>query len=668
MVCSKCGFNVVDNLDKCPNCGNLLNQSGFTKKQKVIVISLLLVVIIFLSITLFLVLPSNKVLKDDTKTIMIYVVGSNLETDSGIVTADLESIKPENIDLEKTNILMYTGGTEKWHNFISNEENAIYLLTADGFEKIETYDQENMGSPDTLSGFLNYAYDNYKAGSYNLILYDHGGALDGAIYDSFSEDHLSLSDFSEALGDSEFNEDNKLDTVLFRTCLNGTIEVANVFSDYANYLIASEEITYGASDSSVLDFFNNLNDVNDSVEYGKQFIASYENQMDDIDPFHMSTYSTYSIVDLSKIDEINELLSEFISGINLNNDYSDIVKVRANMYQYAYDSSSEESYDTVDLYSLIDGLSDYSSVSSDELLETIEEAVVYNWSELENSHGLSIYFPSKGSKSIQASFLKVYDQLELNDEYYDFIYDYATYNTSNKASSFSGNSLLKTETKVSNSKEFSLKLTDEQVNDYATSIYIIFAKEDDEFYTPIYSSDNTILTSDGYLKTNIDNNLIKVKDKSDSKDTGSYLTIIERSKSGKKTISTSALLYALSKEDVSDWKVDSVNVYFDVKNDIPTITNYIKISDDDSGTSAYVIDIDDYSTIDFFNSRYKILDSKGNYTDDWDNDGVSTLLELKLDDVELVSSSLDDEAEYYCVFKIWDVYGNYTYSKLIKVS
>ena len=69
--------------------------------------------------------PSNSL---DTRTIMIYMAGCNLESEGGLASNDLEAILPEEIDLEKTNILVYTGGTKKWYNDFKEDENAIYLL------------------------------------------------------------------------------------------------------------------------------------------------------------------------------------------------------------------------------------------------------------------------------------------------------------------------------------------------------------------------------------------------------------------------------------------------------------------------------------------------------------------------------------------------------------
>lgn len=689
MKCDNCGTNILPGMYVCPNCGKNFNNlstnnvgtnvnysnnmnynmsninnnmnntnNSNSKNKKMIIIALLCVVVVMLGIVAFLLLNEDKTLKDGSRTVMIYMVGSNLESESRIATYDLDSIDPDEIDLDKVNVLLYTGGTEKWHNFVKNDENGLYILTEDGFEQLESYDKKNMGDPDTLQEFLDYGYDNYKTQYHDLVFYNHGGAIDGAIYDDFTKDKLSLKDFDEALSNSAFSK-HKLNTILFRTCLNGTLEVASVFAPYANYLIASEEITNGGR-SSVLNYLNEVTVDDNEVDYGKKFIKAYEEQIDELDPIGFATMPMYSIVDLSKVSKINNLLEEFIESIDLDKNYNNIVKVRSKLYQYGYSSFSVSDYDTVDLYTLVSELGKYADEDNEKLLSAIEDAVVYNWSRQDTSNGLSIYFPYSARKEIQLMFLDVYRGMDSKRSYYKFIDKFNALSTSKKSSSFVSNDIInKNETSVSN-KEFSLQLTEEQKNDYAKSIYLIFKKDEEGLYQPIYSSDNTVLEEDGTLKTNITNNLIKLRDKTDN--TEWFFTLIERNRGTDRVLQTGAVLY--SKDDPLD--MDSSTIYFDVEDNVPKISSYVKI-ESESGVSGTILNPDDYSTAAFVSSHYNILDKNGNYTDNWDNDGVIRGVQIKIEDIDLQLTSLDEDGDYYCVFRILDVYGNEYYSKLLNI-
>lgn len=640
--------------------------NGDPKKSKKVLITIIVAAILVVAsivAVMLIINNSDKEKNNDnqetSRTVMIYMVGSNLESSNAIASSDIDSIKPTEVDLEHVNVLLYTGGTTQWHNFVSNEENAIYQLTDDGFKKVKTYSKENMGSSDTFSTFLNYAYDNYETDYYDLVIYDHGGAIQGAVWDDFTGDNLSLEDFKVALDNSPFNENNKLELVLFRTCLNGTIEIADVFDEYAHYLIASSEITLGSPYTPILGFINNIESADTAVEFGKKFISEYQNQINTLTP-NSEIGQMYAIIDLSKTEELIKELDVFINGIDLNLYYADVIRARSTMYQFAYTYFDDASYDMVDLYELIKRLSPYSTVNSDKLLSLIEDAVIYNWSTNSVTHGLSIYFPYNGDIFTQTQLLDMYSNFEFNDSYFNFIKDVAVLNNSNKSSAFSTHLLTENATRV-NGTEFEIKLTDEQVRDYANSGYIIFHKEDDGYYTPIYSSDDTILEADGTLKTNISNNLIKVYDEEGE----TYVQLIERKVDGKKTYySHTILVYFDANVDFSEWGSDRATVYYDYQGNNVTATNIILTGDEHiEGTIA---NLEEYTTIEFWNFKYKILDSNGEYTTDWEGSQTKYGYEFYTDNFNFKRATLE-KGDYYCIFMVEDIYGNMYYSKLLSI-
>ena len=212
-----------------------------------------------------------------------------------------------------------------------------------------------MGDSDTLTDFLNYAYDYSKTDEYDLIFWNHGGAIDGSEYDELSlDDNLQLSEMNQALNNTPF-KNKKLETVIFRTCLNGTIEVNTVFSKYSDYLVASEESTLGANYTSVLNFINNIKPTDNGKDVSKKFINAYKNQIVDIKNRAFLTeadtiYSTYSLVDLKEVNKLNNYTNDFFNDINVDANYNTISRVRANLLQYSEDIPE---FDMVDLYNLV---------------------------------------------------------------------------------------------------------------------------------------------------------------------------------------------------------------------------------------------------------------------------------------------------------------------------
>ena len=711
MICSKCGKENPEGSQFCSGCGNSLvstqsnqpsplvitpatqqpvqqaapvmqqpvqqpvqqhqqpqynsnnNSGGFTKNQKIIILALLGVIVVILSVVVIGTLGGNERKKDDTRTIMIYLDGSNLETDNGIASADLLALDPDKIDLEKTHILVYTGGAEKWHNdFVKNDENAIFLFTEDGYEKLEVYDQVSMGDPDTLSGFLNYAYDNYKAGHYNLILDDHGGAIDGAIYDDFHNgDQLSLDDFEEALSDSPFKGKNKLDAVLFRTCLNGTLEVASIFEPYSEYVIFSEEVSVGGGSTDVLSFIHNVDGNDDGLEFGKRFIERYQEQVDDLDLLG-SIEVTYSIVDLSKINKVIDELDDFASGIDISKYYNSISKARSKLYQYG---KPQNAYDTVDLYALIEKIEDYSSESAEGILDAIEDAVVYNHTNLKESHGISIYFPYNGSMSAKSKFLGVYKKLSFSDNYKRFISKFSSAQSGAKKFTYT---LDKNETQVSDAKEISLKLTDEEVESFARGGYRVFKKDKEHpnYYFLVYNSDDAVLTEDGYLQTQIGNNLIKVKDPEDG--TKYNLALLHRDEDGRDSFGIITTMYSNKKEyGEKGYSYGNVRTYFGFEEDKPVISYSKVASDYDERVIGMVLDPDEYDYIETYFYEYKLFDKNGKQLEEFEASPTYVGIGGKIKELEFERAKLDDDEEYYVVFDMLDVNNDVHSSNLIKV-
>ena len=465
MFCNNCG-NKTDINDKfCGNCGNSITRMPEQKRiikpknnkmyKKLIIGILLLAVVVLSGVAVLSV--TNK-FQTNTRTIMIYMSGSNLESDSGIATADLAAIIPQEIDLEKTNVLVYTGGTKKWLNdYIKADENAIYLLEENGFSKLESYDSNNLGNSSTFESFLTYSYEKYRAEEFDLIIWNHGlGAL-GSVLDDHTSDFLTVAEMSTALKNSPFNKKNKMEAVIFRTCLNGTAEVASTFAPYSKYMIASEEITFGHPSSNVLSFINQVEEADDGITIGKKFISSYQRQMDDIDPFG-SKDSTYSVIDLSQMEELQAALDDFFKDIDVKNNYAELAKIRSNLYQYAVESANSTDYDTVDLYELITKLSYLSPTKATKILDILDGMIEHNWSTDDSSHGLAIYFPFNGNSSAIQMHMQVYNSVNLSTSYHTFI---KTFNAiQNETPTYNFN--ISTNNNKMKNKEFSLQLTNEQ--------------------------------------------------------------------------------------------------------------------------------------------------------------------------------------------------------------
>ncbi len=640
-------------------------NDGLTTGKKAVIISLLSVIAVLLLVVAIVLPTSSKRRVVNSRTIMIFMAGNNLETNNAIASSDLSKIIPESIDLDKTKVLLYTGGTKRWHNFVSSEEEAIYELTNNGFVKLQTFTKSNMGYDAALAQFLNYSYNYSKTDGYDLIFWDHGlGAL-GSISDENTNDFLDLSEIKTAFERSPFNENNKLETVVFRTCLNATLEVASTIYPYADYMVASEETTIGANGYGVLDFINNVTVDNDGLEYGKTFIASYQNQIEAL-KFYGETVSSYSVVDLSKIPELLNEVDDFFGTIDVNSNYNELARMRSSMYQYGESEPGVSDYDTVDLYELIDNLKKYNTKGAEKIQKTLKnDVVVFNWATTEHSNGLSIYYPFSGRTTAKALHFALYDKINVSNNYKKFITDFDNGQTSSSYT-FSFD-LSKNETSHKGD-EFKLKLNKEQIENFGSASYIIFKKNDDGTFTNIYVGKDAKLDDDGYVTTNISNNLITIVDDNDK--SKSY-PIVWQAESASKDYREYIIPVTLNRTNDEGWPIlENANIHLKVdKKNKAHISEVLlqEKGDDINKASGTHVDLKNYSSIDFYLFRYNILDSNGNYTSEWTSNNTLYMFEVNDNKYHFEVTSIDNKEDYYCVFVIKDVQNKGYYSNLISM-
>jgi len=663
--------NVYQNtMNTTPNYGNV---NSTNKKPNLKIILYILIGVLALLIGLIVVFSFNK--RDfSTRTFMIYMVGSDLESRGSMGTYELEGIDPKLVDLENVNVVLIAGGTSKWGNdYIEEDETSIYQLTNNGFVKVKQQNIKNMGDSSTLSSFINFVTEHYITDEYELLFWNHGGAIMGSEYDELSDnDNLSLEEISRALSNTSFNEKNKIETIIFSTCLNGTIENANVFKDYADYFVASEEISMSIKYKSDFSFINEVTPQTESLDIGKMFISKYKEKMTylknayKIQNEEYNIYSTYSIVDLSNLDNLNDAVDNFFEKVDVASNYNTIAKVRSNLYQYAYKQAGEPSYDTVDLYNLISNLKQLSPNEAEKVLTELENTVIYNYATDSSSRGISIYFPYNGSSSVQNMFLKMYDNISDIDNYNDFISEFSSLRTTNSSNRLSFKDNESTMNVKDTEADFELELTEEQVQNYAKAQYLVFRDNKDGTYLPVYKGTEVTLENNK-LKAKIKDRQLKIRSKSDGLE--NILTLFEE-EVGDTYIkySTIVTLENLSSSNFADWKMETatISLLLDKTTNKVNISGILLSASDDL-PGRTMVDLNDYTQVVFASSSYNIANVDGTYNENWESNGIIEGIEVDVGDFEFDLQDYNDDYDYYGVFRIFDVNNNSYYSKLVKM-
>jgi clostripain len=258
----------------------------------------------------------------------------------------------------------------------------------------------DMGKPETLKAFIQWAVQNYPAQHYALVIWDHGagwkegsGGISskvyrGAVQDETSGSFMSLPELSGAVQQAGVH----MDVINFDACLMAMYEVAYDFGGLADYMVFSEETEPGAGDpyDTILgDLKNNPSMPAQTLALTivEKYDASYVN--DDREK------TTKSAVDMSKIDALHIKIKELATALSA--DPAAMVTVQAaqgNTRAYAYESNH-------DLYDfcryLNQKLTGTAQTIAGEIMTLVDDMVIANKTNPDadeaNNHGLAIYIP-----------------------------------------------------------------------------------------------------------------------------------------------------------------------------------------------------------------------------------------------------------------------------------
>ena len=357
---------------------------------------------------------------DDTVTIMIYMCGTDLESRSGMATADLNEILHADIS-DKVNIIVETGGTKTWqNNVISNQTNQRYQCTSEGLKLLEDkLGRRTMTEPETLTDFVQYCEAEFPANRYGLILWDHGGgSAQGYGYDEFTPTTtMTLDEIDDALDAA----DCTFDFVGFDACLMATYETAMMLDRYSDYMIASEETEPGIG-WYYTDWISALSaDTSMSTpEIGQHIIDSfvekcYQNSRAD--------KATLSVIDLAEFSgTVPDKFSAFAvstAGLISSDDYQTVSDARSGTREFG----SPSQLDQIDLIHLAQNMD---TAEAQALIQVLDGSIKYNRtsSTITNANGVSIYFPFDKLSTL-GPMLTTYDEIGMDDAYSDCIRAFA---------------------------------------------------------------------------------------------------------------------------------------------------------------------------------------------------------------------------------------------------
>ena len=363
----------------------------------------------------------------DKVTLMVYMCGADLESRSAMATKDLQEMI--NATTGDINLIVFTGGAKTWQNkYISSKCNQIWQISNGKLSCLnDNAGTASMTNPETLASFIKYCAKNFKANRYALILWDHGsGSVSGYGYDERNQSSGSMS--LAGLNQAFQNGGVKFDFIGFDTCLMATVENALMASNYADYLIASEETEPGIGW-----YYTNWltawgkNTSMETLDIGKMIIDDFVTQCNTSCRGQQTTLSMIDLAELSNtVPDKLTAFSKSVSSLLANKEYKAVSTARNGTREFA----SSNKIDQVDLTDLCLNLN---TTESNALAKVLKEAVKYNRiNNISDAHGLSIYFPYKKVSNVDKA-VKTYEAIGMDDSYAQAIRDFAGMEVSGQA-------------------------------------------------------------------------------------------------------------------------------------------------------------------------------------------------------------------------------------------
>lgn len=373
---------------------------------------------------------SSNITKRDKKpyTIMIYMNGSDLESEMGFATSDIMEMLKSGVVTDVVNIIIFTGGTNRWRNNVIPSDECVVWEIEDGIlHKIADVGLLNMGDAGTLAGFIDFSMVNFPADKFGLIMWDHGGgSIAGFGHDEkFNHSYLTLLEMNYAFEKSTAAK-NKLEFLGFDSCLMATVEMAVVASGYANFLVASQDIEpYDGWNYNFLSVLNGEPEINGEA-LGKTIVDSF------MDYYRNSPYEclTLSVIDLSKADRVMGALGTLMKQCSYNMltdsdvSFNTLATRRSGTKTFGVGSARDNECDMVDIGDMANKLSNLFPDETANILTELDNCVIYNRHNSDSDlKGLSAYYIYGGKTSGSRS-LDMYASLNMNGDYTRYLNDF----------------------------------------------------------------------------------------------------------------------------------------------------------------------------------------------------------------------------------------------------
>jgi hypothetical protein len=356
---------------------------------------------------------------DDTWTVMLYLNAEDPDFES-ILTGyrtDIEAFIGSKSSFLKVAILYDGSGDGDTVRYLV-QPNGVYTSR----ENLWNVGELNMGHADTLADFVTWAMDEYPAENYYLAVDDHGNGVYGISYDSTSnDDQLTPPELYSALKGATHNGARKIDILDYEACLMGLAENAYDVRQWVDYVVFSEQISWGID--TYPRYFSDLAATDETEDVGRRIVDRYHGEALVTNNGYGYPH-TISLIDTSHMGSVSDAVSNFGDAIRATDtqpqkDAINGARDGSQAFAADYDATNSVRAEYIDLWDLADVASAYpyylASAQAAAVKSAVDAAVVherhasggasgYVWDH-SGAHGLAIYYPPSKSSGAFDSYV-----------------------------------------------------------------------------------------------------------------------------------------------------------------------------------------------------------------------------------------------------------------------
>lgn len=296
----------------------------------------------------------------------------------------------------------YYSGSEDWSDtryYRLEQDSNLFLLAS---PVLVALGEPNTGKAETLQEFIEWGISEFPARHYALIISDHGGGWQGASADETSDDQMiSPAGMQRAIGDALNNVGTeRLDLIVFNACLMAQLEVWSLLAPYADYGVASEEVTYGMD--GLPSVMRNL--VDDPTmgpeEVGRQLVEAFGDFNGQIE---RGATLTMSAVQLSELPRLQNAVDELARALaeHLDDAQTILAVAQGAAHAPSFADTDRDFFGMIDLRSLlliVQKMAKSPEVvhSAQQAQQALEDAVLERFAgqDVPSVGGLSVFFPT----------------------------------------------------------------------------------------------------------------------------------------------------------------------------------------------------------------------------------------------------------------------------------